>query len=269
MKTYLDLLSNVMTSGEKRSDRTGTGTISIFGAHFRHDLSQGFPLLTTKKMFFKGIIYELIWFISGSQNISWLKNNDVHIWDDWADYHGHVGPVYGKQWREWETASIARKYAYVDQLAQVIESIKVNPYSRRHIVSAWNVADLPRMVLPPCHVMYQFYVHTDGRLDCQMYQRSADIFLGAPFNIASYAALTMMVSQLTGLTPGDLVINFGDLHIYNNHIDQVKEQLSRETYALPTLSINPDVQDIDAFKYEDFYLENYHPHPAIVAPISI
>jgi thymidylate synthase len=266
MKQYLDLLRLVMESGKSRSDRTGTGTFSVFGAQARFDLREGFPLLTTKKVYLKGIIYELLWFLQGNTNIKYLQEHNVHIWDEWADANGDLGPVYGAQWVRWE----GKNGAVVNQIANVVAEIKHNPTSRRMIVSAWNPADIPNMKLPPCHALFQFYVDPDeGTLSCQLYQRSADIFLGVPFNIASYALLTMMVAQVTGLKPGEFVHTFGDLHLYHNHVEQAKLQLSREPRKLPTLRINPDVKDLFSFKFEDFALEGYDPHPAIKAPVAV
>ncbi len=264
MKQYLDLLNHVIKSGIEKKDRTGTGTISVFGYQMRFNLEEGFPLLTTKKLHLKSIIHELLWFISGDTNIGYLTDNGVKIWDEWADTDGNLGPVYGSQWRSWQ-ANDGRK---IDQLSDVIKSIRSSPDSRRHIVSAWNVGDLDKMALPPCHLMFQFYV-AGGRLSCQLYQRSADIFLGVPFNIASYSLLTMMIAQVTGLKPGDFVHTLGDAHIYLNHIEQVKLQLSREPYKLPEMVINPGVSDIFKFRFEDFSLEGYTSHPHIKGEISI
>ncbi|HQN64488.1 MAG TPA: thymidylate synthase [Methylophilus sp.] len=264
MKQYHDLLKHVLEHGHQKHDRTGTGTISVFGYQMRFDLSAGFPLLTTKKVHLKSIIHELLWFLQGSTNIAYLKENGVTIWDEWADENGNLGPVYGYQWRNWPKPD----GSHIDQIAQVVQQIKNNPDSRRLIVSAWNVADVDKMKLPPCHAFFQFYV-ADGKLSCQLYQRSADIFLGVPFNIASYALLTMMVAQVCGLKLGDFVHTLGDAHIYNNHMEQVKEQLSREFRPLPAMRINPDVNDIFGFKFEDFLLENYDPHPAIKAPVAV
>lgn len=264
MRTYLDLLQDVLDNGTKKKDRTGTGTLSVFGRQLRFDLSQGFPAVTTKRLFWKGVVGELIWFLSGSTNVRWLQDHGIHIWDEWADEWGHLGPVYGVQWRGWLTDQGVR----VDQLAEVIEEIRRNPSSRRLLVSAWNVADLPHMALQPCHVLFQFYV-ADGRLSCQLYQRSADLFLGVPFNIASYALLTHMVAQVTGLGVGDFVHTFGDAHIYLNHIEQVKEQLSREPLLLPKLILNPEVKDIDAFTMEDIHLADYLYHPPIKGKVSV
>ena len=264
MKQYLDLLNHVLKNGVEKSDRTGTGTISVFGYQMRFDLSEGFPVLTTKKLHLKSIIHELLWFISGSTNIKYLTDNGVRIWNEWADENGNLGPVYGKQWRAWETSDGRT----IDQLMDVINTIKTNPDSRRMIVSAWNVGDVAKMALPPCHLLFQFYV-ANGKLSCQLYQRSCDIFLGVPFNIASYALLTMMIAQVTGLEPGDFVHTLGDAHIYNNHIEQVKLQLTREPYPLPKMIINKDVDDILKFKYEDFVLENYIAHPHIKGEVSV
>lgn len=264
MKVYLDLMRHVLEHGHKKADRTGTGTLAVFGYQMRFDLAEGFPLLTTKKVHLKSIIHELLWFLQGSTNIAYLKENGVTIWNEWADAKGNLGPVYGYQWRNWPKPD----GTHVDQITQVVNAIKNNPDSRRLIVSAWNVADIDRMKLPPCHAFFQFYV-ADGKLSCQLYQRSADIFLGVPFNIASYALLTMMVAQVCGLKPGDFVHTLGDAHIYLNHLDQVNEQLSRELRALPVMHINPDVHDIFSFKYEDFTLEQYDPHPAIKAPVAV
>lgn len=264
MKQYLDLLEDIMANGHNKSDRTGTGTRSVFGRQARFDLSQGFPLLTTKKLYLRGIIHELLWFLKGDTNIKYLLDNNVHIWDEWADKNGDLGHIYGYQWRSWPTPN----GGHIDQIADIINTIKNNPDSRRIIVSAWNVGDIDNMNLPPCHCLFQFYV-AEGKLSCQLYQRSCDTFLGVPFNIASYALLTMMVAQVCGLEPGEFVHTYGDLHIYNNHFEQVAEQLSRETRALPKMKINPDVKDIFSFKCEDFELEGYDPHPPIKAPISV
>jgi thymidylate synthase len=264
MQQYLDLMRHVLEHGNKKEDRTGTGTYSVFGYQMRFDLEQGFPLLTTKKVHLKSIIHELLWFLQGSTNIAYLKDNGVSIWDEWADDNGNLGPVYGYQWRNWPRPD----GTHIDQISQVVEMIRNNPDSRRLIVSAWNVADVDRMKLPPCHAFFQFYV-ADGRLSCQLYQRSADIFLGVPFNIASYALLTMMVAQVCGLKAGDFVHTLGDAHIYLNHLEQTREQLSREPRQLPTMRINPEVRDIFGFRFEDFTLENYDPHPAIKAPVAV
>ena len=264
MKQYIDLLQHVLTHGNTKTDRTGTGTTSVFGYQMRFNLAEGFPLLTTKKVHLKSIIHELLWFLQGSTNIGYLKDNGVRIWDEWADEQGNLGPVYGYQWRSWPKANGES----IDQISQVISAIKSSPDSRRLIVSAWNVADVEKMKLPPCHAFFQFYV-ADGKLSCQLYQRSADIFLGVPFNIASYALLTMMVAQVCGLKLGDFVHTLGDAHIYTNHMEQVREQLSRDVRPLPNMNINPNVQDILSFKYEDFVLENYHPHPAIKGEVAV
>ncbi|MBW6502425.1 MAG: thymidylate synthase [Bacteroidales bacterium] len=264
MKQYLELLDHVLNTGTEKKDRTGTGTLSVFGYQMRFDLEKGFPLLTTKKLHARSIIHELLWFISGDTNIKYLKDNGVNIWNEWADGEGNLGPVYGYQWRSWPAAD-GRK---IDQLTGVIESIKGSPDSRRHIVSAWNVGELDKMALPPCHVLFQFYV-ADGRLSCQLYQRSCDIFLGVPFNIASYALLTLMVAQTAGLKPGEFVHTLGDAHIYLNHIEQVKLQLTREPYDLPVMKINPQVTDILKFRFEDFTLADYTAHPHIRGEISV
>lgn len=264
MKQYLDLLRHVREHGVLKHDRTGVGTKSVFGYQMRFDLSEGFPLLTTKKVHLRSIIYELLWFISGDTNIRYLHDHGVSIWDEWADENGDLGPVYGHQWRAWP----APDGKTIDQLSAVVDSLKHNPDSRRHIISAWNVAEVDRMALPPCHTLFQFYV-ADGRLSCQLYQRSADLFLGVPFNIASYALLTMMIAQVCGYKAGDFVHTFGDAHIYLNHFEQVDLQLSREPRPLPVMKINPDVKDIFSFKYEDFTLEGYDPWPAIKAPVAV
>lgn len=264
MKQYLNLLQHILDHGIKKQDRTGTGTISTFGYQMRFNLEEGFPLVTTKKVHLKSIIYELLWFLNGDTNVKYLQDHGVRIWNEWADENGDLGPVYGYQWRHWRTPDGKE----VDQIANLIEGLKKNPDSRRHIVSAWNPADVDDMALPPCHTMFQFYV-ADGRLSCQLYQRSGDTFLGIPFNIASYALLTMMVAQVCGLKPGDFVHTIGDAHIYLNHIEQVKLQLSRTPYPLPTMKINPEVKDIFSFKYEDFTLENYQCHPTIKGEISV
>lgn len=253
-----------MNEGIRREDRTGTGTISVFGAQIRVPLGDGFPLLTTKKVHLKSIIHELLWFLKGDTNIRYLRENGVSIWDEWADPEGNLGPIYGAQWRSWKGADGVLH----DQIAEVIDSIRNNPSSRRHIVSAWNVSEIDQMALPPCHVLFQFYV-AEGRLSCQLYQRSADLFLGVPFNIASYALLTLMIAQVCNLKPGDFVHTFGDLHLYINHLEQVKTQLAREPRTLPRMKINPDIRSIDAFQYEDFSLEGYDPHPRIAAPIAV
>ncbi|MBS1761170.1 MAG: thymidylate synthase [Bacteroidetes bacterium] len=264
MQQYLDLLKHILTSGTEKTDRTGTGTKSVFGYQMRFDLQKGFPLVTTKKVHLKSIVYELLWFLRGETNIAYLKEHGVSIWNEWADKNGDLGPVYGKQWRSWEGAN----GVVVDQIKDLIEQIKKNPDSRRLIVSAWNVADLSKMALMPCHNMFQFYV-AEGKLSCQLYQRSADVFLGVPFNIASYALLTMMIAQVCNLQPGDFVHTFGDVHIYSNHLEQVKLQLSRTPYPLPTMKLNQEVNDIFNFKFEDFTLENYQSHPAIKAPVAV
>ncbi len=264
MQQYLDLLQHILDKGTEKTDRTGTGTKSCFGYQMRFDLQKGFPLVTTKKVHLKSIIYELLWFLRGETNIAWLKQNGVSIWDEWADADGELGPVYGKQWRSWE----GKGGKVVDQVTDLIAQIKKNPDSRRLIVSAWNVADLPDMALMPCHTLFQFYV-ADGKLSCQLYQRSADVFLGVPFNIASYALLTMMMAQVCDLEPGDFVHTFGDVHIYNNHMEQVNLQLGRMPYPMPVMKLNPDVKDIFDFKFEDFTLENYQSHPAIKAPVAV
>jgi len=261
---YLQLMRHVLTHGGEKTDRTGTGTRSVFGYQMRFDLGAGFPILTTKKVHLRSIIHELLWFLQGSTNIAYLKDNGVTIWDEWADAKGDLGPVYGYQWRSWP----APNGTHIDQIREVLLQVRNNPDSRRMIVSAWNVADIPKMALAPCHALFQFYV-ADGKLSCQLYQRSADIFLGVPFNIASYALLTLMVAQVCGLKPGDFVHTLGDAHLYLNHLDQAKEQLSREARAMPAMHLNPSITDLFAFKFEDFTLENYHPHPAIKAPIAI
>jgi len=264
MQQYLDLLQHIFDNGVSKTDRTGTGTTSCFGYQMRFDLSKGFPMVTTKKLHLKSIIYELLWFLKGDTNIKYLKENGVGIWDEWADENGELGPVYGKQWRSWEGADGKT----IDQISQIIEQVKKNPDSRRLIVSAWNVAELPKMALMPCHAMFQFYV-ADGKLSCQLYQRSADVFLGVPFNIASYALLTMMIAQVCDLKAGDFIHTFGDVHLYNNHIEQAKLQLTRTPYALPTMHINPLVKNIFDFKFEDFKLENYQSHPGIKAAVAV
>lgn len=264
MQAYLDLLQHILDKGTEKSDRTGTGTISCFGYQMRFDLQEGFPMVTTKKLHLRSIIYELLWFLKGDTNIKYLKDNGVSIWDEWADEDGNLGPVYGHQWRSW--AGVDGKV--YDQIKEAIHLIKNNPDSRRIIVNAWNVADLPKMALSPCHALFQFYV-ADGKLSCQLYQRSADVFLGVPFNIASYALLTMMMAQVCGLEYGDFVHTFGDVHLYSNHIEQAKLQLSRTPYPLPTMKINPEVKDLFDFTYEDFTLENYQSHPHIKAPVAI
>jgi len=264
MQQYHDLMRHILLHGARKEDRTGTGTISVFGYQMRFDLQAGFPLVTTKKLHLRSIIYELLWFLKGDTNISYLKSNGVSIWDEWADEHGNLGPVYGYQWRSWPAAD----GRHIDQISEVINTIKKNPDSRRIIVSAWNVGEIENMALPPCHAFFQFYV-ADGKLSCQLYQRSADVFLGVPFNIASYALLTMMVAQVCGLKVGDFVHTIGDAHLYLNHIDQAKLQLSREFRPLPEMKINPAVSDIFGFSYEDFELVNYDPHPHIKAPVAV
>ena len=264
MQQYHDLLQHILDKGADKSDRTGTGTRSCFGYQMRFDLQDGFPLVTTKKTHLKSIIYELLWFLKGETNVRYLKENNVSIWDEWADENGDLGPVYGKQWRSWTGADGIE----VDQVKELIHTIKTNPDSRRMIISAWNVADLPKMKLMPCHCLFQFYV-ADGKLSCQLYQRSADVFLGVPFNIASYALLTMMIAQVCGLQYGDFIHSFGDVHLYNNHFDQARLQLTRTPFQLPTMKINPEVKDIFEFKYEDFQLENYQCHPGIKAPVAV
>ena len=264
MKAYLDLLRHILVRGAEKSDRTGTGTRSVFGYQMRFDLAEGFPLVTTKKLHLKSILHELLWFLRGETNVAYLRENGVTIWDEWADEQGELGPVYGYQWRSWP----APDGRHIDQISDVISRIRQTPDSRRLIVSAWNVADLDRMALPPCHLLFQFYV-ADGRLSCQMYQRSADVFLGVPFNIASYAILTLMVAQVTGLLPGEFIHTFGDAHLYSNHLDQARLQLERAPRPLPALWINPARTSIFDFRYEDFRLDNYQPHPHIPAPIAV
>lgn len=264
MKQYHDLMRHVLENGNQKHDRTGTGTISVFGYQMRFNLEEGFPLLTTKKLHLKSIIHELIWFLSGDTNIKYLKENGVRIWDEWADEEGNLGPVYGSQWRSWPTPD----GRHIDQISLIIDQIRNNPDSRRIIVSAWNVAEIENMALPPCHSFFQFYV-ANGKLSCQLYQRSADIFLGVPFNIASYALLTLMVAQVCGLKPGDFVHTLGDAHLYNNHLEQAKLQLSRDFRPLPTMRINPEVKNIFDFKHEDFTLENYDPHPHIKGVVAV
>ncbi len=264
MQAYSDLLNHILETGVQKSDRTGTGTISVFGYQMRFDLQKGFPLVTTKKLHLKSIIYELLWFLKGDTNIAYLNEHGVSIWDEWADKNGDLGPVYGHQWRSWAGAD-GKIY---DQIKDVLHQIKNNPDSRRMIVNAWNVADLPKMALSPCHALFQFYV-ADGKLSCQLYQRSADVFLGVPFNIASYALLTMMIAQVCGLQPGEFIHTLGDAHLYTNHLEQTKLQLSRTPYPLPTMKLNPDVKDLFDFKYEDFTLDNYVSHPGIKAPIAV
>ncbi len=264
MKQYLNLIRHVLDNGTRRADRTGTGTISLFGCQIRYNLSEGFPLVTTKKCHLKSIIHELLWFLKGETNIAYLNQHGVKIWDAWADPEGNLGPVYGKQWRSWSGAWGET----IDQISQVISQIKTNPYSRRLIVNSWNVAEIGKMALPPCHCFFQFYVN-DGKLSCQLYQRSADIFLGVPFNIASYSLLLMMVAQVTNLEPGEFVHTFGDAHLYLNHVEQAEEQLTRKPYPLPMMCVNPEVNNINDFNYEDFKLMNYQAHPSIKAPIAV
>lgn len=264
MKVYLDLMQDVLKNGHSKEDRTGTGTLSVFGRQMRFDLSQGFPLLTTKKLHLRSIIHELLWFLRGETNIAYLKENKVGIWDEWADENGELGPVYGKQWRSWQ----APDGRQIDQIKNVVEQIKKNPDSRRHLVVAYNPADVDKMALPPCHAFFQFYV-AGGRLSCQLYQRSADIFLGVPFNIASYALLTHMVAQVTNLQVGDFVHTFGDAHLYRNHLDQTRLQLTRETRSLPKLKLNPEVKDLFSFRFEDIEILDYDPHPAIKAEVAV
>ncbi|MBL8472991.1 MAG: thymidylate synthase [Rhodocyclaceae bacterium] len=264
MRQYLDLMRHVLEHGHPKSDRTGTGTRSVFGWQMRFDLQQGFPLLTTKKLHLRSIIHELLWFLRGDTNIAYLKQNGVSIWDDWADAAGDLGPVYGKQWRRWE----APDGATIDQIARLVDALQRNPDSRRHIVSAWNPADVDRMALPPCHALFQFYV-ADDRLSCQLYQRSADIFLGVPFNIASYALLTLMIAQVCGYQPGDFVHTFGDAHLYSNHLDQARTQLERTPRALPRMRLDPAVKNLADFRFEHFTLENYDPYPHIPAPVAV
>jgi thymidylate synthase len=264
MQQYQDLLRHILDTGTDKSDRTGTGTRSVFGYQMRFDLEEGFPLVTTKKVHLKSIVHELLWFLRGETNTSYLKEHGVRIWDEWADERGELGPVYGKQWRRWE----GRDGRVVDQVSALVDQIRTNPDSRRLIVSAWNVSDLPDMALMPCHALFQFYV-AQGRLSCQLYQRSADVFLGVPFNIASYSLLTLMIAQVCGLRPGAFVHTFGDVHIYHNHMEQVRLQLSRTPYPLPHMKLNPEVKDLFAFRYEDFTLEHYQCHPAIKAPVAV
>ncbi|MER2998373.1 thymidylate synthase [Pontibacter populi] len=264
MKQYLDLMQHILDNGVKKEDRTGTGTLSVFGYQMRFNLADGFPLVTTKKVHLKSIIHELLWFLKGDTNIAYLKENGVSIWDEWADENGNLGPVYGSQWRSWPTPD----GRHIDQITQVVNQLKNNPDSRRIIVSAWNVAEIENMKLPPCHAFYQFYV-AEGKLSCQLYQRSADVFLGVPFNIASYALLVLMMAQVTGLEPGEFIWTGGDTHLYTNHLEQAQLQLTREPRQLPTMVINPEVKDIFDFKFEDFELVNYNPHPAIKAPVAV
>ncbi len=282
MQTYLNLMQHVLDHGHVKTDRTGTGTRSVFGWQMRFDLEQGFPVLTTKKLHLRSIIHELLWFLQGSTNIAYLKEHGVSIWDDWADEHGELGPVYGKQWRRWETVVPGKEGApptvrTIDQITQLVEGLKNNPDSRRHLVCAWNPGEVDRMALPPCHALFQFYVAPPApgdadprpRLSCQLYQRSADIFLGVPFNIASYALLTMMIAQVCGYRPGEFIHTLGDAHLYSNHLEQAKLQLSREPRNLPVMRINPEVKDLFAFRFEDFSLEGYDPHPHIAAPVAV
>ncbi len=264
MQTYLDLLQTILAKGTPKSDRTGTGTLSIFGYQMRFDLAAGFPLLTTKKLHLKSIIHELLWFLTGDTNVRYLNEAGVSIWDEWADENGDLGPVYGHQWRRWPTAD----GGHIDQIAHLVDQIRTNPDSRRLIVSAWNVADVAHMALPPCHLLFQFYV-AEGRLSCQLYQRSADVFLGVPFNIASYALLTMMVAQVTGLLPGEFIHTFGDAHLYTNHLEQARTQLQRTPRALPNMRIDPTVKSLEGFRYEHFTLEDYQPYPHISAPVAV
>ena len=264
MRTYLDLLQHILDHGVEKSDRTGTGTLSVFGYQMRFDLSAGFPMMTTKRLHWKSIVYELLWFLQGDTNVRYLQEHGVTIWDEWADERGELGPVYGKQWRSWE----ARDGQVIDQIDWVLGEIKRNPDSRRLVVSAWNVADIPKMALAPCHALFQFYV-ADGQLSCQLYQRSADVFLGVPFNIASYALLTRMIAHVSGLEPGDFVHTLGDAHLYLNHREQARLQLAREPRQLPTLTLNPEVRDLNAFRFEDLQLTQYDPHPGIKAPIAV
>ena len=263
-RAYLDLLADVLQNGARKTDRTGTGTLSVFGRQLRFGLEDGFPLLTTKKLHLKSILYELLWFMRGDTNVRWLQQHGVTIWDEWADANGELGPVYGHQWRHWRTPD-GRE---IDQLRQVVEQIKARPDSRRHLVTAWNPADIDRMALPPCHALFQFYV-AEGSLSCQMYQRSADLFLGVPFNIASYALLTLMIAQVANLRPGEFVLTLGDAHLYLNHLEQAREQLQRAPRPLPHMRLNPAVRDLFEFRYEDFTLQGYDPHPAIKAPIAV
>jgi thymidylate synthase len=264
MRQYLDLMQHILDHGARKSDRTGTGTLSVFGPQLRFDLARGFPLVTTKRVHLKSIIHELLWFLQGDTSIAYLRENGVTIWDEWADATGELGPVYGYQWRSWPTPD----GRHIDQISQVLQELRRNPDSRRLIVSAWNVADIPKMKLAPCHALFQFYV-AEGRLSCQLYQRSADLFLGVPFNIASYALLTLMVAQVCGLRPGEFVHTFGDTHLYLNHLDQAREQLRREPRPLPVMRLNPEIGDLFAFRYQDFVLEGYEPHPAIKAPVAV
>ncbi|HWM90345.1 MAG TPA: thymidylate synthase [Thermoanaerobaculia bacterium] len=268
MRQYLDLLRHILEQGVEKTDRTGTGTLSVFGYQMRFDLTQGFPALTTKKLHLRSIIHELLWFLSGSTNVAYLRENGVTIWDDWADEDGELGPVYGKQWRSWSTSPGGPDGGSIDQISRVLDQIRRNPDSRRHIVSAWNVAEVDEMKLPPCHTLFQFWV-AQGRLSCQLYQRSADVFLGVPFNIASYALLTMMVARATGLEPAEFIHTLGDAHLYLNHLEQARLQLTREPRPLPRMEINPGVESLFGYKYEDFQLAGYDPHPSIKAPIAV
>lgn len=263
MQQYLQLMKHVLDTGAKKEDRTGTGTLSVFGYQMRFDLSQGFPLVTTKKLHLKSIIHELLWFLKGDTNIAYLNENGVKIWDEWADENGNLGPVYGAQWRSWSSAS-----GPVDQISQLIHQIKTNPDSRRHLVNAWNVGEIDKMALPPCHILFQFYV-ANGKLSCQLYQRSADIFLGVPFNIASYALFTMMIAQVCDLQPGEFIHTFGDAHLYSNHLEQARLQLTRQPRKLPVMTLNPEVKDIFGFRFEDFTLSDYDPHPHIKAKVAV
>lgn len=265
MRQYLELMAHVLEHGEERKDRTGVGTRGVFGHQLRFDLGEGFPAVTTKRLWFRGVVHELLWFLKGSTDTAYLREHGVHIWDEWAAEDGQLGPVYGKQWRAWE----GRDGQLIDQIATLIHNLKHNPSSRRHIISAWNVADLQQMALPPCHTLFQFHVSAERKLSCQLYQRSGDIFLGVPFNIASYALLTHMIAQVTGLTPGHFVHTLGDAHIYSNHLDQVRTQLSRDPMPLPRLHLNPDIRHIDAFTFEDISLLDYAHHPGIKAPIAV
>lgn len=264
MRQYHDLMRHILENGVKKGDRTGTGTVSVFGYQMRFDLSEGFPVVTTKKLHLRSIIHELLWFLQGDTNIKYLKDHGVRIWDEWADENGDLGPVYGYQWRNWPDGNGGT----IDQIKKLVEGIKKNPNSRRHIVSAWNVADVDNMALPPCHTMFQFYV-AEGKLSCQLYQRSADVFLGVPFNIASYSLLVLMIAQVCDLEPGEFVHTFGDVHLYSNHLDQAKLQLTRDFRPLPTMKLNPDVKDLFDFKFEDFELQNYDPHPHIKAEVAV
>ena len=264
MRVYLDFLRHILDNGIEKRDRTGTGTWSLFGYQMRFDLASGFPLLTTKRLHVKSILHELLWFLQGDTNVRYLQQRGVSIWDEWADEQGELGPVYGRQWRSWTAADGLT----IDQIQEVVDRIRTDPDSRRLIVSAWNVGDLPQMALPPCHVLFQFYV-SQGRLSCQLYQRSADVFLGVPFNIASYALLTLMVAHVTGLQPGEFIHTFGDAHLYSNHLEQAQTQLQREPRPLPSMNLNPEVRSLFDFRYEDFQLDNYHPHPRIAAPVAV